>query len=246
IKRLGNNIVGAKRNGPTIGDNVGNAIYAKTGNGIRSLALAFDEMATDGVDHAMDADFGSSNPVEVYFALDQRMFLIDFVNFDITKRIPIGFKNDAQHTFHFTVDEILNFSGAEHVYMHDKLNDTYFEITNDVFQITLPAGNITDRFEITFTDAALGTQTLTDNNFAIVQNNPAQKLSIANPDLIDVKSVILYDLTGKRIFEHSKLGARQTYEFSTDGLSEAVYIVKVITNDNRDIGQKISVFRTNK
>ena len=25
---------GAKRNGPTIGDNVGNAIYAKTGNGI--------------------------------------------------------------------------------------------------------------------------------------------------------------------------------------------------------------------
>jgi regulator of RNase E activity RraA len=25
---------GAKRNGPTIGDNVGNAIYARTGNGI--------------------------------------------------------------------------------------------------------------------------------------------------------------------------------------------------------------------
>lgn len=217
---------------------------AKTGNGIRTLALGFDPAATDGVDHAMDAKASGGIPIDVYFALDNKEYGISVIDFDINKRIPLGFKNDVEHTFQFRVDHILNFTGAEHVYVHDKLNDTYFEITDAVYQVTLPPGTNTDRFEVTFTDSALATPSLNADSFQIVQNNGSQQLSISNPGMFDVKSVTLFDLTGKRIFEKVQLGARENYSFSTDGLSEAVYIVKVQTTDKRDIGQKISVYRT--
>lgn len=218
---------------------------AIAGNGIRTLALGFDEAATDGVDHAMDAKASGGIPIDIYFALNNQEFGISVIDFDINKKVPLGLKNNVEHTFKITVSEMVNFNEAEHVYVHDKLNDTYFEITDAVFEVTLPPGNNTDRFEITFTETALGTPSLESDSFLIVQNNTNQQLSISNPRLFDVKSVSLFDMTGKQIFDKVELGARPNYEFSTDGLSEAVYIVKVVTSDNRDIGQKISVYRTN-
>src|SRR5690606_29750087 len=99
-------------------------------------------------------------PIDVFFALDNQEFGISVIDFDINKRVPLGLKNNATHTFQLTVSEMINFSEAQHVYIHDKLNDTYFEITNAVYEVTLPAGTNTDRFEITFTQSALATPSL--------------------------------------------------------------------------------------
>jgi hypothetical protein len=58
-----------------------------------------------------------------------------------------------------------------------------------------------------------------------------------------VRSVTLYDLTGKQIFEKQKLATQEIYQFSTNGLSEAVYLVELIA-DNRKISQKIIISTT--
>lgn len=218
---------------------------AKAGNGVRILALGFDESATDGIDHAMDAQASGGIPIDIYFALDNQEFGISVIDFDINKRVPLGLKNNAPHTFQITVSEMINFSGAERVYVHDKLNDSYFEITNAVFEVTMPAGVNTDRFEITFTEAALGSPTLSADSFFIAQDNSNQQLKISNPNNFDLKNVSLFDMTGKLVMDRVNLGALDEYQFSTAGLSEAIYIVKVTTADNRDIGQKVSIFRTN-
>jgi hypothetical protein len=217
---------------------------AKVGHGIRSLVLGFDPAATDGPDHAMDAESGDDNGIDVYFAMNAKEYLISVIDFNINKTIPLGFKNDVPSTFQVTMNEMVNFNGAEHVYVHDKFNQTYFEITNAVYEIALPAGNNIDRFELTFTDSALSVPSLNANNFTIVQDNVTQQVKISNPNHLELKNAFLYDMTGKLIFEKAKLGSEGEYRFSTDGLSEAVYIVKLVTADNRDIGQKISVYKT--
>lgn len=218
---------------------------AKVGHGIRTLVAAFDPAATDGPDHAMDAQSGDANAIDMYFAMDNREYLISVIDFNINKTFPLGLRNNVQTTFQITMNEMINFDGAQHVYVHDKLNETYFEITNAVYEVTMPAGTNTDRFELTFTDTALSTPHLDADSFSIVQNNPKQQLNISNSNHYEIKNVLLYDMAGRLIFEKAKLGALGEYSFSTDGLSEAVYIVKIVTADNRDIGQKISVYRTN-
>ena len=93
-------------------------------------------------------------------------------------------------------------------------------------------------------DAALNVPHVTDEDFIILQDNTAQLLTIANPNLIDLKSCMLYDLTGKLIFSRD-IGSEANYSFSTLSLSEAVYIVKLITKNGENTAKKISVFKQN-
>jgi hypothetical protein len=78
-------------------------------------------------------------------------------------------------------------------------------------------------------------------DIGIFQNNTIKSLVISNPNLIDLKSVSLYDLTGKRIFEKKNLGSQEKHEFSTSSIAEAVYLVELITSDNKKLTQKIIV-----
>ena len=52
-------------------------------------------------------------------------------------------------------------------------------------------------------------------------------------------------LTGKQIFSKVKLTPQDSYQFSTSGLSDAVYLVELLTNDNRKLGQKIIISNGN-
>lgn len=214
--------------------------------GIRQVALVFDPGATDGADQAMDAksmDESGSNS-DMYFVIDNKEYIIDVINFDINKRIPIGFKNGATSHYKIAVAEILNFEGAENVYLHDKVADTYHDIKNSEYEMILPAGVNNTQYEITFVANALGAPDFTADSFDVVQNNGSQTLTIANPKLIDLKSVALYDIGGKLIFNKTALGSKNNYQFSTSGISDAVYVVKIITASNQESAKKITVYNS--
>ncbi len=211
--------------------------------GIRQVALAFLPTATDGVDHGMDAKNPDATPVDMYFVIDNKDYVIETVNFDINKKIPIGFKNTAAPaTFKITVNEMINFDGASNVYIHDKDNDTYHDILNSEYEMTLPIGVNNTRFEITFINAALSVPVLANDSFNVFQNNNSQFLNISNPNEIAIKSVDLYNISGKLIFNKTKLATKNNYQFSTSGISDAVYIVKITTTNNQDFSKKITVY----
>jgi hypothetical protein len=75
----------------------------------------------------------------------------------------------------------------------------------------------------------------------ISQNNANQMVTVQNPNLLEIKSVTLYDLTGKQIFDKQRLGSQNSYQFSTSGLASSVYLVEVLTSENRKMVQKIIV-----
>lgn len=214
----------------------------------REVVLAFNPNSNDGLDVAFDAPTQEVNlPTDVYFPLTQdNQFVISTLPFDINKRIPLALKAVNQSTFRVYVGDVINFDGAENIFLFDSETNIYHDIKNSFADITLPAGGTTaNRFEVTFLDETLGNETIKSEQFMIVQNNENEMLSIRNPNLINLKSVTLFDITGKRIFTKEKLGAQGIYTFPTAGLSDSIYIVKLITSDNREISKKISVFSVN-
>ena len=216
---------------------------------VSQMTLGFDANATDGVDFAMDGKSANEeNAEEVYFNLDNKPYVIDMINFDINKKIPIGLRCNAPANFKIYINEMINFSGANHVYIHDKVADIYHEITDSsmFYEVNLPAGNNTTQFEITFTNSTLAVNSNEISEFNILQNNTTQFLTVSNPKNLNIKEVSLFDLSGKLIFNKSTLGNDKSYKFSTSGLSEAIYIVNVITAEGLKQGQKVSVFKTNK
>jgi len=210
---------------------------------IRQVALAFHPAATDAADFAMDAKSpDATSAMDMYFLVDNAEYVIDVIDFDINKRIPIGFKNTMPASFRIKVGEIVNFDGTSHVYLHDKTSDMYYDIVNGEYEMTLPAGVNNTQYEITFVNETLNIPALSSDSFAVLQNNVSQTLTVTNPNLMDIKSIGLYDITGKLIFNDNHVATKDKYQFSTSSLSDAVYIVKVITRNNQDFGKKVSVY----
>lgn len=209
---------------------------------IKQVVLAFDPSATDGIDHAKDArNPNDGSPMDMYFILDNKEYVISVIEFDENKRLPVGFKSNAAASVKITVAEMINFSQASNVFLFDNQTGIYHDIKNAEYEFPINAGVTNNQYEITFKDAALSNSVNTINNVVIVQNNNNQMLSVSNPNNLDVKSVALYDIAGKLIFNKVDLGTKPMYEFSTASLSEGVYIVKLKTNDGQSIGQKLIV-----
>lgn len=209
---------------------------------VRQNVLAFHPAATDGADFAMDAHSPDMTDMDAFFLVDNQPYTIDAIDFNIQKRIPMGFKNPSPATFRVKVAEMINFNEASNVYLHDKTTDVYYDILNGEYEFTLPAGTNNDRYEVTFVNQALGNTQWNAHDFEVIQNNVAQSFMVSNPSKAEIRSVGLFDLTGKQIFEAKDLGNQMSYKFPTSRLSDAVYIVKISTASHQDFGQKIQVY----
>lgn len=212
---------------------------------VRQIAMVFLPTSIDGLDKAdaKSADDGGNLPFDMYFVLDNKEYVQSASSFDITKRFPVGFKNNTASTFRVAVADFVNFNETENVYLFDKNTNIYHDIKNAEYQFQIEPGVHNQRYEITFLAETLSNPTFDGNSLDVVQNNTTQNLIIHNPNAQDIKEVGLYDLTGKRIFRKIKLGSNENYQFSTAGLSESIYIVKVITADKNELNKKISVFQ---
>jgi hypothetical protein len=151
-----------------------------------------------------------------------------------------------QATFKIKINELLfGFDPNQEVFIFDKQTGIYHDIKNNTFEITLPAGNNSTRFEITFKNETLSTEDITAINdaFSVNQNNEQGILTLFNKRNYDVTSVILYDITGKQVLNKVNLGANSSYEFSTVALSDGIYVVKATTENNVVVSKKVSVYK---
>ena len=211
--------------------------------------LGFGDQYTDGVDYSADARATSDDaPYSFYFVLNDspNEFAMSITSFDINKRLPIGLRNNLQATFKIKINELLyGFDPSQSVFIFDKQTGIYHDIKNNTFEMTLPAGNNTTRFEITFKNETLSTEDITAINdaFSVNQNNELGILTLFNKRNNDVASVILYDITGKQVLNKVNLGTAASYEFSTVALSDGIYVVKATTKDNVVVSKKVSVYK---
>lgn len=207
------------------------------------MVLAFEPTATDDADFAMDAkSFNENLDQEIYFDINALPYIIDVINFDETKKIPLGFRNTAEANYKIEISEIINFSAAQNIYIHDKDTDEYHDLKRKAFNVKMPAGTNNSRFEITFkTAASLNVIANTKANFYVNQNNITQNLTIDNAKTIDLKEINIYDISGKLIFTKNNLGSDTQYNYSTSGWSDGVYIVNLISTDNQTESKKVIV-----
>lgn len=210
---------------------------------IGQMVQVFIPESTAAIDKGKDVRTPNYGPTQVNLLVGDDRCVISSVPFDINVKIPLIFDNEAQATYKMTVQEMINLDQVSNVYIHDKRADKYYDIKNDFYQFTLPQGTNYFQYEITFRNAALSVNDVTAKSFEIFQNNEAKKFIISNPFQKELVSCELYDIAGKLIFSKKQLGIQPSYEFSTAGLSDGIYIVRASSQDNEIKAQKIAVKR---
>lgn len=214
----------------------------------RQLALAFVPEATDGIDYGMDAlNMDDDLPSDVTFWLEDGSYVIQGVNFDENKKIALTAKATTNTTFKFFIPEVINFDPNQKIYIYDALDDSYHDIKNGTYTVSVTPGVYNDRFKITFKDAttlSVGNNSL--KQFFISQDNINKNLKASNPNNFALKSFKLYDVLGKTVLSKKDLGTDENYTFSTTGLSSGIYISEFLTTDNQRFTEKIVISNSGK
>ncbi len=211
----------------------------------RQLALAFMPEATDGVDWGIDAPSPSDSdylPEDAFFYLDNSKYVIEGINFDVSKRIKLGVKASSQVSFTFKLSQVLNFDMEQDVFLYDAADNTYHNLKTNDYTVMLNAGTYTNRFEVTFMENQLGLPEHTAIALEMVQDNSRQELAISNPQNLQVTSVNLYDMAGKLVLEHKELTSEESFTVRTYMLQEGIYIARVIAHEGT-FSRKIAIRR---
>jgi hypothetical protein len=211
----------------------------------RQLALVFVSRATDGVDIGIDALGMDELPNDVNFLIENNNYIIQGLNFDAEKKIPIIVKATTNTTFKFKIPEVINWDASQMIYLYDALNNSFHDIKNVMYEVNLEKGVYTDRFKITFKDhKTLNTSDKNYNPFFINQDNINNSLKVSNPKNLSLRTFKLYEITGKVILHKENPGTEQNYTFSTNGLSSGIYIAEFLTLNNERFTEKIIVLNS--
>ncbi|MEZ4794030.1 MAG: T9SS type A sorting domain-containing protein [Flavobacteriaceae bacterium] len=220
----------------------------------RQLILGFSEDATDGFDRGYDARSPmDAKGAEAFFPIRNlendltQPYVINFVRFQMGKKIPLSFTLNHQTSILVKVKETYNFPAGIKAYLRDDLNNTTQQISDgSEVNLLLNTGDYDDRFYIIFikpgddSDIKSSKEVITNVDF--FQNNPARQLEVSNPEGYDVKLVNIFDMSGKLVYSEKNAGNSTRLTFPTNNFSDGVYLVKLTTNDNVVIDYKMNVF----
>lgn len=207
----------------------------------RQLLQNFHNSATDGFDYGLEAPTSEDAPTDVTWIQDDEPYTIQAHRFDIEKRIPLVIKAENQQPIDFSIFDVQNFDESQAIYLHDIETELYINLREQNYSMNLPAGTYNNRFEITFQAETLSTASITDEDFEVFQNTENAELTILNPNGLDIKSVTLFDITGKRVINAENIGNQSDYRFSTKSLSDGVYVATITVNDNKAISKKVMI-----
>src|SRR5690606_8122884 len=117
----------------------------------RQISVAVDPKATNGVDYGFDALALDSPSEDMFWIINDRKYVIQGVpDFSLKQVLPLGIKISGSGLFRIKIDSSENLSSDTEDYIHDKLFDLYFSITEKEFSAKLEPGEYKDRYEIVF------------------------------------------------------------------------------------------------
>ncbi|MGB5417260.1 T9SS type A sorting domain-containing protein [Algibacter sp.] len=184
---------------------------------------------------------------DAYLLSSDKELVIKSINFDETTRLPLGLKAETDNTeFNLNIYKLKDVPENVDIFIFDKETNSYSNIKNDAFNITLDAGVYNDRFEVTFKEGTvLSTSEDTFTDFKIIQNNNLSQLNLINPNGLNMKSLSLFDVSGKQVMNEYIASNKRNHSYSTKILSDGVYIVKIDLDDHQVINKKIIVSNRN-
>lgn len=184
---------------------------------------------------------------DAYLLCEGIELVIKSINYAEDVTIPLGLKTSKNNTtFCIKVNSLKDVPSDVNVYVFDNENNTYTDVINSCFDITLNTGVYNNRFEITFIENnSLSVDEGIFDDLEVFQNNAISELKIHNPKLLNIKTFSLFDVNGKQVLNDTNMSLKKQFIYSTKPLSDGVYISKITTDTNQLFTKKIIISSSN-
>lgn len=168
----------------------------------RQLLLGFtpDNAATDDFDYGYDAANVDNFPDDFNWMINDDRYIIQGVGaFDEIKKYPIGFFLSNSGNINISLNALENFDTVIDVYIYDKQNDSYHQLNDALFNMTIPSGEYTDRFYIAFLEPNLSINENHIDDIHISYSKNAKELTIASNNFTVIKSLKIYNINSQAV-----------------------------------------------
>ena len=208
----------------------------------RQLLLGFmNEEASDDVNIGYDGRQLETQLSDLYFLINKEKYTIQGVGaFDVSKTYPIGVKTELTGNVKLRVDSAEFLPSGQNIYIHDKENSLYYDITKNAAVINLVAGTYNERFELAFkTESSLENEKKieSDSILLVYNNKPKKTLTITKNKSVDIKEISIYNIVGQQLANWDTISNLNTIEIPFH-FQKGTYVVKLIT-DKGVISEKI-------
>ena len=198
----------------------------------RELLLTIDENTTEGVDWAYDAHLNEDQTDDMFWMIGDEKFVIQANdNANLNTVYPLGVKTSADGISTFTINALENVPNDVNIYLHDKSLNLFHDLRISDYEIFLNEGEYLDRFEIAFkiTAGSLGIDDEHLNSIDVLYSNDKEKIVLINPNLIEVKSIELFNMIGQSVHKFESISESGYSEYEVKNLSTGTYIIKLYT-----------------
>ena len=207
------------------------------------MLIGYVQGATNDFDSSFDGKtLAVGNSVSMYTMVGADDLAIQgkSLPFSETDVIPIGYSTSLNEELSINLDDFDGLFTSQNVYLLDKTTNIIHDLKTAPYTFVTTSGNFEERFELRFTNQALGTTipTITDNDIKIITTN--HQLEVISPVMV-IKKVEVYDILGKLLFTQNDLN---TNLFHTNSLQLATQILLVkVTLDNQQSFTKKMLFQ---
>ncbi len=201
-------------------------------NGVqREILITQDANATTGIDFGYDAQLYEDQIDDMYWLIADGKHVIqgiDMINADTV--LPLGVHTQTDGINAISINSLENFDENLDIFLHDKVLNVFHDLVQSAYTVTLDAGAILDRFELTFkVKSTLSLEDETINQLDIRYDNSNSMIVIKNPNQVDINSVTFYNMLGQPVFNNSEIGLADSLKYKVNNLSTGAYIVAVST-----------------
>ncbi len=210
----------------------------------RQIVETFHNSATTGFDYGLESEINEGDILnsDAYWNAENSSYIAEALPFDDTLKIPLAVKVSENMPVKIRMVDIQNFESNQPIYIHDLENDAFVDLKAQDFNINLDAGSYTNRFEITFSkNNSLSIADEVLEGFNVFQNNKTSKLNLFNPNFLDIESFSLFDISGKRVLNEQISSNKKSYNYSTNALSDGVYVAKISLSNNHVFSKKVII-----
>lgn len=201
---------------------------SSSSNNFDQMLLAYINGATKEEDRLYDAFYDLSGVINIYSVINEFGYKIQgrpLENIKQDEIIPLGIKSSIDETFDINIgiDRFENeFSGKSII-----LRDKYLSVDHDLklsdYIFKSEKGTFNDRFELVLGSKNMSTEKYETSTLTVFNTNEKLYIEdVTNP----IKSVSLYDLTGRLISE-KKNSAESKITFEKQIKSNQILILKV-------------------
>ncbi|NND24957.1 MAG: DNRLRE domain-containing protein [Flavobacteriaceae bacterium] len=208
----------------------------------RQLLLTVDENATDSIDWGYDGILYENQMDDLVWMIEDEKYTIQGIGYLNEQTVlPLGIHTESEGMNSITLDAKVNIPDGLEIYIHDKEFDIYHDLADGAYEFYMPGGENLGRFEIVFSPGALGVDENELSTLDIHFSNELESIILINPTYKDIKSINMFDVQGKSIFETQDLSNNDYAEYKVNNLSTGTYVLQIISENGSILSKKVLV-----